>query len=66
MLVWEEDVKPAKVIPASPAQSNASATRVAIPSPVLATVSSTTAREASPTPTAAITPPIARRVNAAA
>ena len=65
MLVWEEDVKPAKVIPASPAQSNASATRVAIPSPVLATVSPTTAREASPTPSAAVTPPIARRVNAA-
>ena len=65
MLVWEEDVKPAKVIPASPAQSTASATRTAIPSPVLAAVPTTPSREVAPASSAAVTPPIARRVNAA-
>ncbi|MEO7010648.1 MAG: ribonucleotide-diphosphate reductase subunit beta, partial [Caldimonas sp.] len=68
MLVWEEDVKPAKVHTASLAQNTASAARAAFPSPDATAVSVPSASQA----TAAATAPAAtaraataRRVNAA-
>src|SRR5690349_22997007 len=64
MLVWEEDVKPAKVHTASPEQSTATATRMATSSPVVAAFPSAPLREP-PAAMSGSAAPTARRVNAA-
>ena len=68
MLVWEEDVKPAKVHTASPTQNMISAARTASVSPALAVVPAHSAPQVAPTSAAdsvPTTPPTMRRVNAA-
>ena len=68
MLVWEEDVKPAKVHTASPVQISSSAARAASPSPALAVVCGHSAPQLVAAPVSAsvpTAPAVARRVNAA-